>query len=89
MLLLGGFTLPILSFAHALFYGWPLLATSLLGCATGISFVPRLLLAQRLQHSMWTAVMQPLAVLLFVSLQWIAFLRQSLGGGTVAWRGRH
>lgn len=88
ILLLGGFTLPVFSFAHALFHGWPRLATLLLGVATGLSFVPRALLAHRLRHSLLDVALHPLAVLLLVALQWFAFLRQLFGGGPVAWRGR-
>ncbi len=88
ILLLGAFTAPIFSFAHALFYGWPVLPTLLLGLATCLSFVPRALIATRLGHPKLGIVLNPIAILIFVGLQWIAFVRQALGLGTVQWRGR-
>jgi glycosyltransferase involved in cell wall biosynthesis len=88
VLLIGGFTAPLLSFAHALFYGWKVLPTVLLGVATLVSFLPRALIAHRLGHSPLGVLLNPLAILLFVLLQWVALVRQVTGLGTVAWRGR-
>jgi glycosyltransferase involved in cell wall biosynthesis len=88
VLLIGGFTAPVLSFAHALFYGWKALPTVLLGLATLLSFLPRALIARRLGHSPVGVILNPLAILLFVMLQWMALVRQATGLGTVAWRGR-
>lgn len=88
VLLIGGFTAPVLSFAHALFYGWTALPTILLGLATLLSFLPRALIARRLGHSSLAVILNPLAILVFVMLQWIALVRQATGLGTVAWRGR-
>ncbi len=88
VLLIGGFTAPILFFAHALFYGWKPLPTILLGAATLLSFLPRALIARRLGHAPLGVILNPLAILLFVLLQWFALVRQAAGLGTVAWRGR-
>lgn len=93
-LLLGGSVLPVLSFAHAVFYGWPsidqnrLWATVVLGIATLVSFFGRFLIARQLGQSMLGVALHPLAVLWFVALQWYAFVSNALGRPQVAWRGR-
>lgn len=88
ILLLGGSVLPLLFFAHALFWQWPLAATVLLGLASLLSFLPRALIAFRLKQSLVGAVLHPLAVTWFVAMQWIAFLRDRVGAKAIAWRGR-
>ncbi len=88
-LLLGASVLPILSFAHALVYRWNALPTSLLGVATVFSFLPRALIAGRLHQSTLGVLAHPVAVAIFVGLQWLAFIRAWLGTAPIAWRGRH
>jgi cellulose synthase/poly-beta-1,6-N-acetylglucosamine synthase-like glycosyltransferase len=88
ILLLGASSLPILSLAHALAYGWPTLATSFLLGATVLSFVPRTLLAARLSQSWLGACLHPLAIIIFLMIQWYAFIRELLGMEEVMWRGR-
>jgi glycosyltransferase involved in cell wall biosynthesis len=88
VLLVGGQSLPLLSWGHAIYHGWPWLATWILGLATLLSFLPRALAAMRFGQSWLGVLLHPLAVLLFVGLQWWAFLRQRLGIRPVAWRGR-
>lgn len=94
VLLLGGSVLPIFGFAHALFYGWIQRgggwwwATWLLGAATLVGWIPRILIARRLGHSIQGVILHPIAVAWFVGLQWIAFLRSISGAKPLAWRGR-
>ena len=94
VLLMCGSILPVLSFAHAVYYGWifidsaRLWSTALLGIATCLSFMPRSQIAGRLETSKIGAILHPLAVGLFLSVQWWAFIREKTGKGQVAWRGR-
>lgn len=88
LLLLGSAVLPLLSLAHGWYYGWPATAMGVLGLASLLSFAPRGLLAARLQQSWWGVLLHPLAVVIFVAVQWIAFVRSSCGWGPVAWKGR-
>ncbi len=88
VLLLGAAVLPIFSLAHAIFYGWSPLAGGILAVASAFSFVPRGLIAYRLETSWLGACLHPLAVILFLRIQWSAFIRQRLGLNAVTWRGR-
>lgn len=88
VLLLGGSVLPVLMLAHAIYWQWSLLPTIILAVATGLSLLPRLVIAFKLRQSILGAFLHPFAVGLFVGLQWIAFLRDRLGVEQVAWRGR-
>ncbi len=88
LLLLGAAVLPVLSLAHALFYGWPTVASVVLAVASLLSFVPRLLIALRLRQSWLGVLLHPVAVAIFVAVQWIAFVRANCGWGEVAWKGR-
>ena len=87
VLLLGGFVLPLMMFLHSLYWRWTALPVVLLGIATVISWIPRFLIAARWERSYLAAVLNPMAVLWFVALQWLAFVR-GLRGKSVAWRGR-
>ena len=62
---------------------------AVLGMATLLSFAPRAMLAARFESSIWGTLLHPLAVAIFVAIQWQAFLNASFGGGPVAWKGRH
>ncbi len=89
VLLLGSSVLPGFMLAHGLFWGWPLVANLILLMATCMGFVARGLIAMRL-HQSWLGVwLHPVAVGLFVGLQWLAFLRTTCGLPAVAWRGRN
>jgi hypothetical protein len=88
VLLLGGQTLPVFSLGHAIYWGWPAAAVVILCVATMVSFVPRTFAALRFRQS-WTGVLlNPLAIALFVALQWWALIREMLGCKPIAWRGR-
>ncbi len=88
VLLLGGQTLPILSLPHAIFYGWPIAAVAILALATLVSFIPRALAAKQFKQPWLGVVLNPLAVALFVAIQWWALARKSLGIKPILWRGR-
>lgn len=87
-LLLGGSLLPILMLNHALFWNWPRASVALLGMATLLSFAPRAMIAGRLEQTWLGAVLHPVAVAIFVAVQWRAFIGQRLGWQPVNWRGR-
>ena len=88
VLLLGGQTLPIFFFAHALYYGWPTVAIAVLALATLLSFVPRGLAAAKFQQPWLGVALNPIAVALFVALQWWSLARTTLGRQPIPWRGR-
>ncbi len=88
ILLLGGYTLPLFSLAHALYWGWGLPTMIVLAIATALSCIPRALIAARLKQSFLGVILQPVAVLWFVILQWYAYIHSLLGLRPVAWRGR-
>jgi hypothetical protein len=88
VLLLGGQTLPIFAWAHALYWGWPIVPTLLLTIATALSYVPRVVTGWRFGQSWVGVVFHPIAVAVFVGLQWWAFIRSVTGLKPVAWRGR-
>jgi hypothetical protein len=87
ILLLGGFVLPLLMFLHGLFWKWDLVPLMLLGLATVLSLLPRCLVAARWERNYLAAVLNPVAIVWFVALQWLAFIR-GVRGKSVAWRGR-
>ena len=86
--LLGGQTLPILSFGHALYWGWSTTAVVILFVATVLSYLPRTLAAQRFRQSWIGVLLNPIAVAAFLALQWWAMIRGMLGRQPIAWRGR-
>jgi Glycosyl transferase family 2 len=88
VLLLGGQTLPILTLGHAVFWHWSMTSVVILTMATILSFVPRGLAAIRFRQSMTGVLLNPIAVALFVALQWWAMVRSLLGRKPIAWRGR-
>ncbi len=87
VLLLGAFVLPLAMAAHALFWSWPLAPTVILCIAALVSFVPRALIAKRLESTYLGTLLNPIAVIWFVAIQWIALVQHSRGS-KVAWRGR-
>ena len=86
--LLGGQTLPILSFGHALYWGWSTTAIVILFVATLLSYLPRTLAAQQFRQSWIGVLLNPIAVAAFLVLQWWAMIRAMLGRQPIAWRGR-
>ncbi len=55
--------------------------------ASVISYVPRLIAAARFDRCWLAAGLLPLSIVLFVLLQWVAFVKYALGSRPV-WRGR-
>ena len=86
--LLGGQTLPILSFGHALYWGWSTTAIVILFVATLLSYLPRTLAALQFRQSWIGVLLNPIAVAAFLVLQWWAMIRAMLGRQPIAWRGR-
>ncbi len=55
--------------------------------AAAVSYIPRIVTAARFDRSWLAAGLYPLSILLFVTLQWVAFGR-NLWGSPSTWRGR-
>lgn len=88
VLLLGGQTLPVFLLGHALYWSWSTTAVVVLILATILSFIPRALAAVRFRQSWVGVIFNPIAIALFIALQWWAMLRAMLGRRPIAWRGR-
>ena len=94
VLLIGGSVLPLLSLAHALFWGWTahgtlgVAATFVLATATTVNWIGAFCIQGRMKHPLVSAVLHPVAVALFMFMQWTALMREQLGMQPVAWRGR-
>jgi len=86
ILLIGGSVLPVVLLAISLAFG-DSVAAVVGGAAVVAGHFPRLLAAMRLSQSWLGVFCHAPATLLFVILQWIAFLSH-LAGRQVAWRGR-
>ncbi len=52
-----------------------------------LSYLPRLLEAIRFRQSLAAAIAHPLAVAVFLGIQWVGVFRKALGLNT-SWRGR-
>lgn len=87
-LLLGGaFVAPSVMLGLSLYWQWPLWIQAILGLATLLSFVPRVMAAMRFRQAWLGVALHPLSVAWFLLLQWRAWI-ESLLGRRVAWRGR-
>ena len=86
IILLGGALLPWLTLAASL-WAQAFTAAAISLVAILIGYAPRMVAVTRLRQPFAGAVCHPLAVTLFVILQWIALL-QHRSGRQVAWRGR-
>jgi glycosyltransferase involved in cell wall biosynthesis len=90
LLLAGGQVLPValaalgLATAHS---GWPLWCMILAWAAAALVFLPRLVEAVRFRQPVSSACAQPLAVVVFLVIQWVSLARRQLGLQT-QWRGR-
>jgi hypothetical protein len=87
LLLIGGSVLPLPSFIAGWILGASTWSLAILMIAMAISFVPRMLACIQFRQSFLGAILHPLGVLCFVSIQWLAFFRQKFGLKT-KWRGR-
>lgn len=55
--------------------------------AVALAWLPRLLEAGRFRQSVGSGLLQPFGVVVFLAIQWAAFVRKLLGLKTT-WRGR-
>ncbi len=90
VLLGGGQVLPPVLAGYGLatgFAGWPTGGGLVAVTAAAVAYLPRLLDAIRFRQSLSSVAFQPLAVAVFLVIQWIALARKALGLQTT-WRGR-
>lgn len=88
ILLLGQSVAPLALWLTIWIFGGGWLAHGVVALATATSFLPRLWIARRFQHPWWTVPTYPVSIILFLGLQWLAFLRDLTGREAIAWRGR-
>jgi hypothetical protein len=67
--------------------GWPAWAIAAVALACCLALLPRLIEAVRFRQSLTSACAQPLAIAVFLAIQWVALARKALGLNTT-WRGR-
>lgn len=87
ILLLGGSVLPGLSLILGYLASDSSIALTILAVAFAVSFFPRMIACRRFHQSFRGALLHPLGVACFISLQWLAIMRKQLGV-TTKWRGR-
>jgi hypothetical protein len=90
LLLAGGQVLPVVLVAWGLAVGWqswPWWAIPVTCVAAALVWLPRLLETNRFRQSLASALVHPVAVAVFLAIQWIALARRLLGLKT-SWRGR-
>ncbi|MFM8327190.1 MAG: glycosyl transferase, partial [Pirellulaceae bacterium] len=78
---------PWILLAIAWVRDWPLLLQGLLLLAGLATWIPRFLIAKRLQQPLSGVLAHPLSLLWFLLLQWKAF-SLARTGRSIAWRGR-
>ncbi len=88
LLLAGGQVLPFvlagLMLTGLLSIGWPTLVVAV---ACGLSYLPRLLAVFQFRQRFTSSLFHPLAITLFLFIQWYALIRRWLGLST-SWKGR-
>lgn len=90
LLLAGGHVLPFALLAGGLatgWRGWPGWVIPVVLAAAALSWLPRFVEAGRFRQSASSALVHPLAVMVFLTIQWSAFVKKLLGLKT-SWRGR-
>ena len=87
LVLAGGEILPVVLVAAGLISGWPEWAVLGAIAATLLAYLPRMLEAARFRQSWSSAVAHPFGIAVFLTIQWWALARRTLGLQT-AWRGR-
>ena len=90
ILLGGGQVVPPLLAGYGVatgFAGWPAGGGLVAVAAAAVAYLPRLLDAIRFRQSLASVVVHPLAVAIFLAIQWVALARKALGLRTT-WRGR-
>ena len=88
LLLAGGQVLPFvlagLMLTGLLPIGWPAFVVAV---ACGLAYVPRMLAVFRFRQRIGSSLLHPLAITLFLFIQWYALVRRWLGLST-SWKGR-
>jgi len=84
-LLLGGQVLPFVLTLFATSLSTTGLVAALLACA--LAYAPRLLAVKLFRQPLGSALLHPLGVVMLLSVQWIALVRQFAGKPAV-WKGR-
>ena len=87
LLLGGGQILPFVLVVAGLAKGWPAWGIAASGLACCVALVPRFIEAIWFRQSPTSALAQPLAIAVFLAIQWYALARKALGLNTT-WRGR-
>jgi len=90
VLLLFGQVLPVVLLAIGVATGWngfPARAAWAVVIAAMLSYLPRLIEAVRFRQSFASAIAHPLAVAVFLGIQWVGVFRKALGLNT-SWKGR-
>ena len=90
LLLGGGQVMPVMLFVWGWlrgWQGWPPGAVVVAGVAVVLVYLPRVIGVVRFGQRAWTAAVHPLGVAVFLTLQWLALVRKTLGLET-SWRGR-
>jgi glycosyltransferase involved in cell wall biosynthesis len=86
-LMVMGYLAPTILALYQLFHPTSVRTVSIALTAAVVSYVPRVVTAARFDRTWLSAGLFPLSILLFVTLQWVAFVRHSLGSPST-WRGR-
>jgi hypothetical protein len=86
LILLGGQVLPLVLLCLA-FVAWPAWQRALALFATAVSYYPRMVSVVRFRQSLLGALLHPFGVVLLVTIQWFAFVRNAQGRPST-WKGR-
>ena len=86
-LMVMGYLAPVVLAGYQLVRPDSTRATVIAVLAATISYLPRVMAAARFDRAWLATALFPVSILLFVVLQWIAFLRRLLGAKP-SWRGR-
>lgn len=87
IILLGGQVVPLILLITAVLLRAAPVIIAGAALATGLVYLPRMLLTIRFRQSTLGAILHPLGICLLVVIQWYAWLRQLLGKN-ITWRGR-
>lgn len=85
LLLLGGQVMPFVLLAFANKFNSTTFAFALAAC--GLTLAPRFIAAWKFRQPLGSTLLHPLGILLLLSIQWLAFIRQIVGKPST-WKGR-